>query len=212
MNTEPTINGRLAECLRKRHPEWRGDGVASEQTGLLVDEPLKKPDVLIRGGAPVIVEAEIAPATTVDHDAIERLNRRVQGAVLPVEAAVALVYPGRFRDTIRESDLEAALSNADDLEWRIFIVSETGTPSRFPASGTIRGGIDDLAAAIETLTISPRHIEEAADTLARAVAEASGILIGLSDGCRQQIGDHLHQAPDQQTMRMASAVIADAFL
>ncbi len=212
MNTEPTINGRLAECLRKRHPEWRGDGVASEQTGLLVDEPLKKPDVLIRGGAPVIVEAEIAPATTVDHDAIERLNRRVQGAVLPVEAAVALVYPGRFRDTIRESDLEAALSNADDLEWRIFIVSETGTPSRFPTSGTIRGGIDDLAAAIETLTISPRHIEEAADTLARAVAEASGILIGLSDGCRQQIGDHLHQAPDQQTMRMASAVIADAFL
>ena len=72
--------------------------------------------------------------------------------------------------------------------------------------------VDDLAAAIETLTISPRHIEEAADTLARAVAEASGILISLSDGCRQQIGDHLHQAPDQQTMRMASAVIADAFL
>lgn len=212
MNTEPTINNRLAECLRKRHPEWRGDGVASEQTGVLVDEPLKKPDVLIRGGAPVIVEAEIAPAATVDHDAIERLNRRVGGAALPVEAAVALVYPGRFRDTIRESDLEAALSDADDLEWRIFFVSETGTPSRFPTSGTIRGGIDDLAAAIETLTISPRHIEEAADTLARAVAEASGILIGLSDGCRLQIGDHLHQAPDQQTMRMASAVIADAFL
>ena len=212
MNTEPTINNRLAECLRQRHPEWRDDAVVSEQTGVLLDEPLKKPDVLIRSGAPVIVEAEIAPASTVDHDAIERLNRSVEGATLPVEAAIALIYPGRFRDTVRESDLDAALSDADDLAWRIFFTSETGTPSRFPTSGAIRGRVDDLAAAIETLTISPRHIEEAADTLARAVAEASGILTGLSDGCRQQIGDFLHQAPDPQTMRMASAVIADAFL
>ena len=212
MNTEPTINNRLAECLRQRHPEWRDDAVVSEQTGVLLDEPLKKPDVLIRSGAPVIVEAEIAPASTVDHDAIERLNRSVEGATLPVEAAIALVYPGRFRDTVRESDLDAALSDAVDLAWRIFFTSETGTPSRFPTSGAIRGSVDDLAAAIETLTISPRHIEEAADTLARAVARASGILTGLSDGCRQQIGDFLHQAPDPQTMRMASAVIADAFL
>ena len=212
MNTEPTINNRLAECLRQRHPEWRNDAIVSEQTGVLIDEPLKKPDVLIRGGAPVIVEAEIAPATTVDHDAIQRLNRKVEGVALPVEAAVALVYPGRFRDSVLESDLDAALDCAEDLEWRIFFASEAGTAPRFPTSGAIRGGVDELAAAIETLTISPRHIEEAADTLARAVAEASGILIGLSDGCRQQIGDHLHQAPDQQTMRMASAVIADAFL
>ncbi len=212
MNTEPTINNRLADCLRKRHPEWRGDAIVSEQTGVLLDEPLKKPDVLIRSGAPVIMEAEIAPAATVDHDAIERLNRSVEGAAVPVEAAVALVYPGRFRDKVRESDLDAALADADDLEWRIFYASETGTPSRFPASGSIRGGVDDLAAAIETLTISPRHVDEAADTLARAVAEASALLNGLSDGCRQQIGDHLHQAPEQQTMRMAAAVIADAFL
>ena len=100
MNTEPTINSRLAECLRQRHPEWRDDAIVSEQTGVLIDEPLKKPDVLIRSGAPVIVEAEIAPATTVDHDAIQRLNRKVEGVALPVEAAVALVYPGRFRDSV----------------------------------------------------------------------------------------------------------------
>jgi len=212
MNTEPTINNRLAECLRQRHPEWRGDAIVSEQTGVLLDEPLKKPDVLIRSGAPVIVEAEIAPATTVDHDAIERLNRSVEGAALPVEAAVALVYPGRFRNAVRESDLDAALADADDLEWRIFYASETGTPPMFPASGSIRGGVDELAAAVETLTISPRHVEEAADTLARAVVEASAILNGLSDGCRQEIGACLHQAPDPQTMRMAAAVIADAFL
>ena len=56
MNTEPTINSRLAECLRQRHPEWRDDAIVSEQTGVLIDEPLKKPDVLIRSGAPVIVE------------------------------------------------------------------------------------------------------------------------------------------------------------
>ena len=45
MNTEPTINNRLAECLRQRHPEWRDDAIVSEQTGVLIDEPLKKPDV-----------------------------------------------------------------------------------------------------------------------------------------------------------------------
>ena len=33
MNTEPTINNRLAECLRQRHPEWRDDAIASEQNG-----------------------------------------------------------------------------------------------------------------------------------------------------------------------------------
>ncbi len=212
MNTEPTINNRLADCLRRLHPAWRDEAVVSEQTGVLLDEPLKKPDVLIRSGAPVIVEAEIAPAASVDHDAIERLNRKVGGAAMPVEAAVALVYPGRFRDTVLESDLDSALSDADDLEWRVFYASETGSPSRFPTSGSMRGGVDDLAGTIETLTISPRHVEEAADTLALAVAEASAILNRLSDGCQKEIADYLHQTPEPQTMRMAATVLADAFL
>ncbi len=212
MNTEPTINNRLADCLRRRHPEWRGAAIVSEQTGVLLDEPLKKPDVLIRNGAPVIVEAEIAPGATADHDAIERLNRKVASAALTVEAAVALIYPGRFRDKVLESDLDSALAAANDLEWRVFYASSTGTPSRFPSSGSIRGGIDELATTIETLTISPHHVEKAADILEQAVVEASTILNSLSDGCQIEIGSWLHQAPDTQTMQMAAAIMADAFL
>ena len=49
MNTETTINNRLAECLRWRHPVWRRDDViVSEQTGVLVGEAMKRPPTCAR--------------------------------------------------------------------------------------------------------------------------------------------------------------------
>ena len=213
MNTEPTINNRLAECLRRRHPVWRRDDViVSEQTGVLVGESMKKPDVLVRSGSPVIVEAEIAPAGTVDGDTRDRLGVGVLGATRPVEAAVALVYPDRFRDKVKEGDLEASLEAADDLRWRIFSMTGVGHVERFPEVGDCSGGVDDLAAAIETLTISPRYLDEAADTLEVAVTDASALLDTLTTNSKEQIGACLYQAANEQTMRMASAVVADAFL
>ena len=192
MNTEPTINNRLAECLRRRHPLWRRDDViVSEQTGVLVGESMKKPDVLVRSGSPVIVEAEIAPAGTVDGDARDRLGVGVLGATRPVEAAVALVYPDRFRAKVTEGDLEATLEAADDLRWCIFSMTGVGHVERFPEVGDSSGGVDDLAAAIETLTISPRYLDEAADTLEVAVTDASALLDTLTASSKEQIGASL---------------------
>ena len=215
MNDERQINDRLAECLRTRNPAWaKGDKVMAESTRVIVDEPLKRPDVLIRSDSPVIVEAEIDPAPSVDKDALERLGRRIVGMPRAVEAVVALIYPAWLTGVEQDALLDC-LGSAKDLRWYVFfqlVEGDSKTVGRFPASGEIEGSLDDLAGVIEALMISPQYLDETADTLESTVADASAFLDTLDDKSKQKISGCLHQIASEQSMRMASAVVANAFL
>ena len=209
-NTEPTVNTSLAACLRRRNPRWAvGNAVVSQSTKVFAAAGLQ-PDVLVRtAGAPVVIEAEFEPAATLDGDALSRIGVVVKDDSTVVESVIAVVYPKSLRE-VPEGELEATLESADDLRW--YIRRDPGRQDRVPATGWLVGGVDAIAGAIELLAVSPSQIDQAAETLEAAVSSAAGVLGQLTAGPRAAIARELHQEDGEQTRRMASAIIANAFL
>ena len=94
--TEPNINNALGILLQGMMVV----GHAGLQPDVIVTEP---------GRAPVIVEAEIEPARSVEAEAKSRLGLEVVDGRRMVEAVIALRYPEAVADS---DDLGAALSGA----------------------------------------------------------------------------------------------------
>lgn len=202
----------VAQSLRAMHPRWAKNGaVVSQSTDTLVGSRGKQPDILVKvpGAGPLVVEAEFIPARTLDADALSRIGETIIGWPGPVETVVALRYPERFR-SVPESRLAAVLLAADDLQWCVW--TEGPEDVRFPSQGWIAGGLADLAGTVETVAVSQRRIDQAADILQDAVRQASVVLAAVGRPTQQKIADCLHQESGEQTMRMAASVVANAFL
>ncbi len=209
--TEPTINTKLADVLRRMNPRWSRPGVLrSQQTQRVVGQPGKQPDLELStsNAAPVVIEAEILPARTVENDASNRLGKSLTGSTLPIETVVALRYPARFR-TSAESDLDRVITTSKDLEWAL--LTETG--GRNPSNGWVSGTAADLAAMLEIVELSPRVLRHAADTLERGVDAVATHLAKMNQpASRQQVAAELYQSEGEQTWRMAASIITNAFL
>ena len=209
--TEPTINTKLADVLRRMNPRWSLPGVLrSQQTQRVVGQPGKQPDLELSTGnaAPVVIEAEIHPARTVEDDASNRLGKSLTGSTLPLETVVALRYPARFK-TSAESDLDRVISSSKDLEWAL--LTETG--GRNPSNGWVSGTVADLAAMLEIVELSPRVLRQAADTLEGGVGAVATHLAKMNQPASlQQIAADLYQSEGEQTWRMAASIITNAFL
>ena len=132
---ETSANDALAALLRVNLP---GSEVHSEDTGVIVGQAGKRPDIVVTtpGRSPVVIEAEWLPANTVVGDAAERLGQRITIASRPIEAVVALRYPESVREA---NDLSAALMDAE-LSYCILTESDDEQPPhRFPGSGWLNG-------------------------------------------------------------------------
>jgi hypothetical protein len=201
----------LANALRGKHPRWR-DRIGAEQTGVLKDEPGLQPDIVIRhpGGAPLIVETEFDPAPTVEEDALARLGKEIAETGDEVETTIAVRVPAALRgDQGRLAEQIAA------AEFQYCVFSQTDDePRRWPESGWLSGGIDDLAGLIEQSALSERHIAEGMKIMEEGVSQAAKLLrIDLKDdrpNVLTKIADALHQEDDEQTSRMAMAIVANA--
>ena len=210
--TEPTVNTYVAQALRAMHPRWSENGaIVSQATDTLTASKGKQPDILVKvpGAGPLVVEAEFVPARTLDADALGRIGETIVGWPGPVETVVALRYPERIR-SVPESRLAAELLAAGDLQWCVW--TEGPGDVRFPSNGWIEGGLADLAGTVETVAVSQRRIDQAADVLQDAVRQASVVLAAVGPRTQQKIADCLHQESGEQTMRMAASVVANAFL
>ena len=209
--TEPTINTKLADALRRMHPRWSQPGVLrSQQTQRVVGQPGKQPDLEIDvvNAAPVVIEAEIEPARTVEADAQARIGAPLAGSLMPVETVVALRYPARFR-SVAEALLESEIASATDLRWALL----TEHRGRRPSHGWVTGTVSDLASMLEVVVLSPRVLSQAADTLEEGIdAVASQIAKIPGPVPRQKIAFELHQEQSEQTWRMAASILANAFL
>ena len=133
---ENTANVALAELLQPMLP---GYAVRGEQLGTIAGHQGRHPDLLITaaGRSPVVIEAEYEPNANPEADAIPRLGLAISGETRPVEAAIALRYPGHIAPA---ANLSAALSAA---RLSYCVLYENG--ARFPESGWLDGGIVDLA-------------------------------------------------------------------
>ena len=210
---ERAFNYPLAEALRGKHPRWR---VNAERSAVLLDGAGLTPDIVVRhpGGAPVVVETEFEPAATVEDDARARLGARVADGGQRVEQAIAVRVPEALRtdDQRRLAGLIAEAKLRYCALWRR--EGDPAGPERWPRSGWIEGGVDDLAGLIERTALSERRIKEGMRILEDGVRQAAAALRGGLErdhpAALAQIAAALHQEDGEQTSRMAMAIVANA--
>ena len=208
-NTEPLANAALARALRSRNPNWNNETVHVEQTNVIYQGTAKRPDILITAGMnqSVIVETEFAPANTVDQDAIDRLGVRLESTEEEVEGVLAVILP----KDLKTGDLDAI--DRAGFRYATHSLAPGGEKIRWPANGWIEGGIDELADAIEHLSFSNRRLAIGTELLERVVQSAAGLLAKHSaESPLAKIAEDLHQAPGEQTERMAAAICVSAFV
>ena len=210
---EHTINVELARLLRTRHPRWR-QGIGVEQTGVLSDDSAKRPDILIQhpGGLPVVIETEYMPARGVEQDARARLGATVAATGEAIEQAVALRVPLHLRG-VNQSRLPERVAQTE-FDYCVF-TEGAESPVRWPESGWLTGGVDDLAGFIEHTALSERRIARGTLILEVGVRQAAGRLEAMllePAGILGRRAAVLHQQPGEQTerMAMAMAIVANA--
>ena len=207
--TEPSANNFLGSLLQAMLPKSH---VRSENTQAISGQPSLRPDILITASkrAPVVVEAEYLPATSVESESRERLGLEVATSGRIIEAAIALRYP----EDVREAhDLRIALSSTL-LSYCVFTETTTGV-NRFPESGWLEGSVEDLADMIRLVSVPQRTVDKAANTLQIGIDGAAKLLEEVNEtrpGITLSIARLLGMANVPQTRRMACAIIANALV
>ncbi|MCY4224899.1 MAG: hypothetical protein OXF06_08680, partial [Bacteroidetes bacterium] len=212
-NSEKIINAKLAECLRTRLPNW---SVGAEQTNVLVEKK-KQPDLVVShaSGLTVIMETEFSPATTVETDTIHRLGKTIRNTGEEVEQCIAVKLPVSLRKA-EQGDLDSAIQ-----ESRYFYAVFTfdgkeelyGHTDRWPGSGWIEGGLDDLANCVETVALSERRVAKGVKILEDGVSRAAGYLqVHAPEYILMHLADKLYQQKGEQTTRMSVAILANAVI
>ena len=175
-----------------------GSGVG---TGLdiLVDSPNRQA---------VIVETEFAPAPSVEVDAAARLGTIVKRGKPGVEGVLAVVLPAKLRTGDLESIEDAS------FRYATHYLDTDGDRRRWPPCRQwLEGGIDDLADAIEYLSLSERRLALGTEVLERVVRRSSNRLAErATDRSLGEIARVLHQESGEQTRRMAAAILVSAFV
>ena len=211
-NIEVALNIKLGELLRQRHPRWTDDNVHAERTKTLRDHPNRKIDVLIEHprGLPVAIETEFSDGPRVGREAEARLGLIVQRSGQPIEGAISIVFPDALRsgntDQLETSELRYATHH---------LPVGADTPARWPTEphDWLQGGIDDLADAVEHISLSERRIAESMDILEHCIEEGAGYLrLHAPRAVLRKIAHALHQKDSEQTTRMAVAIMANAFV
>ena len=214
-NTEPQANGALARALSRRNPDWNDKTVHAERTNVIElavpgTGTGKRPDILIAHPRrqPVILETEFAPAHTVDQDATARLGTSLHSTGGDIEGVLSVVLP----ESLKTGDLETI--DRAVFRYATHYLDSNGESIRWPSEREwLEGGVDDLADAIEYLSLSERQLARGTEALEQVVRNAAGLLAEhAGEGPLTRIARDLHQEAGKQTERMAAAICVSAFV
>ena len=181
---ESQLNGRIASRIR-RLTKYLGWDVLEEARGLLIEERLKKPDIVItRADAPpVVIENEYAPGATLEQDCLSRLGYTLEtddgGRGGKVSVVFALRSPEALRDSRHGDEADAKLREGAELEFAVYR-GRPGDYERFPRGGFLRGDMIDFVNFIKPASIPEDIVNQAADVLTRGSNAAASILIRYS--------------------------------
>lgn len=212
---ETTFNTALAEVLSEKHPAWR-DAVITEETGTERGARGRHYDLVVMpvGLDPVVIETEFGEARTVEDDARCRLGKVLDKTGDTVLQVVAMRVPDDFRAISGAKNMRAAIWGGAKFEYALLSHDVDGTMARFPQAGWIAGDADRLVGLIERASTSVRKIAASLKLLQDAVRSQATILMdGLGAdpaGIREKIARELKQTNNEQTMRMAMAILANA--
>ena len=192
----------------RRHPDWDSNTLHAERRGVL-QEVGKQPDIVVAPPRrqPVAVETEFAPAPTVEKDALSRLGAKMRGTGTPIEGVLSVVLPAE----LRTGDVDAV--ETAKLRYATHYLDAHGNQARWPVKGWLDGTADDLADAIEYLSLSERQLATGTETMMTEVRNAAALLAEhASPSALAKIAQSLHQEPSEQTERMAAAICLSAFV
>ena len=189
---ESILNDVLARYLR-------------EQCGLdAVAETLKdgkRPDIIVRlQQGPVILETEVAPALTVEADALSRIGMVIDG--LKVQNVYAIKLPENLRSASQQY-LYERMTTASLVwqEWRI-----DGT------SGAKSTGLaTDLGNTVKFTTPPAGNLDEAVDVLDNG-ARRAGARLYSSPGTLERVSRIFGVQPSEEVTNMAALVIINAMV
>ena len=215
---EEQLNGRIASRIRHLTADLGWD-VREEARGMLLEERLKKPDiVLTRADAPpVVIENEYTPGVTLEQDCLSRLGYTLEtddgGRGGTVSVVFALRSPEALRECRHGDEADAKLQEGEELEFAVY----RGRPddySRFPRDGFLRGDMVDLVNFVKPASIPEDIVNQAADVLTRGSNAAAAILIRYSAtryNFGAKLGEKLRQPwPDPYDVVNGKQAKADA--
>jgi hypothetical protein len=176
----------------------------------------ERPDILVTepNVSPVVVETEVVPAVTVEKEAIARLGKSIKTTGRKILSSIAVRVPLRMR-SVAGIALREEMAAATDLEMALYTGDGAIPPTRWPTKGWIVGGIVDLALLVQSASVPPEVIEKAVDDLVIGVSEAAGQLAEMdiaNPGAMSKICEQLKQESSEQTRRMATTILANAFV
>ncbi|HUX47980.1 MAG TPA: hypothetical protein VMV76_02210 [Dehalococcoidia bacterium] len=214
--TEPTINDALAAVLMETRSLWRYKGVVKSENIDVLKGSGKKPDILINepNVSPVIVETEILPAQTVESDAKERLGEHLMRSGTRILSSLAVRLPVRLRD-LSGQPLKDEILTASDLDVALFTGESPASFVRWPRNGWMKANVTDLSMFVQSATVPPAVVEEAANKLVEGVSGAAAFLEGMAiahPGAMSKICEELRQQDSEQTRRMAATILANALV
>jgi hypothetical protein len=214
--TEHTINDALAEVLAETRSLWRYKGVVKSENIDVLKGGGKRPDILITepNVSPVIVETEILPSVSVELDARQRLGEHLTPSGRRILSSLAVRLPTRLR-AFSGKPLKKEITNASDFEMAIYTGESPESYVRWPQNGWLRGNITDLSILIQSASVPPSVIEEAANKLVEGVSEAAALLEDMAlthPGAMQKICEELRQQDGEQTRRMAMTIMVNALV
>jgi hypothetical protein len=214
--TEQTINDTLAAVLMETKSLWRYKGVVKSENVDILKGSGKKPDILITepNVSPVIVETEILPARSVESDARQRLGEHLVPSGRRILSSLAVRLPVRLRDFSGQL-LKDEILTASDFDIALFTGESLASFVRWPRNGWVRGNVTDLSMLIQSASVPPTVVEEAANKLVEGVSEAAAFLEDMAiahPGAVKKICEELHQQDSEQTRRMATTILANALV
>jgi len=214
--TEHTINDALAEVLMETRSLWRFRGVVRSENLDVLQGSTKRPDILIAEPhvSPVIVETEIVPAFSVEADARQRLGEHLSISGRRILSSLAVRLPSRLRDFSGQL-LKKEIMKAPDLEMALYTGETPEACMRWPQNGWIVGTITDLSVLIQSASVPPSVVEQAANKLVDGVSEAAAFLSDMATahpGAMRKICEELRQQDGEQTRRMANTILANALV
>jgi len=204
--TEHTINDALAGVLMETRSLWRFKGVVRSENVDVLKGSGKRPDILITepNVSPVIVETEIVPAISVESDARQRLGEHLSISGRRILSSLAVRLPSRLRG-FSGQPLRNEIINASDFEMALYTGQTPESYTRWPRNGWLRGTAVDLSILIQSASVPPAVVEEAANRLVEGVSEAAALLPDMAiahPGAMKKICEELRQQDGEQTRRM----------
>jgi hypothetical protein len=214
--TEHTINDALAEALTGTRSLWRYKGVVKSENIDVLKGSGKRPDILITepNVSPVILETEILPTISVESDARQRLGEHLTPSGRRILSSLAIGLPVRLRD-FSGQPLKNEIINASDFEMALYTGESPESYTRWPRNGWIHGTVTDLSILIQSASVPPAVVEEAANKLVEGVSEAAALLSDMAiahPGAINKICEELRQQDGEQTRRMATTILANALV